>query len=143
MEAGYRVVTGICAVGRNPSLHPGDIRVVEAVDCPALRHIKNVVVFPLKGDRDVPGMCSGGDLDGDDFFVIWDPMLLPREWGHQPMNYTPPSPLEAKNEPTVESLKTFFVLFMKNNTLPLIAHAHLATADYEDEGPKHRKCKLD
>jgi len=31
---------------------------------------------------------------------------------------------------------------MKNDILPLIAHAHLATADYEAEGAKNWKCRL-
>ncbi|KAK3330950.1 RNA dependent RNA polymerase-domain-containing protein [Apodospora peruviana] len=136
----YKVITGLCLVGRNPSLHPGDVRVVNAVDVPALRHIRDVVVFPLKGDRDIPSMCSGGDLDGDDFFVIWDQNLIPPEWCHSPMDYTPPPPMQESNGPTAESLKAFFVLYMKNNTLPLIAHAHLATADYEDDSVKNGKC---
>lgn len=138
----YKVITGLCIVGRNPSLHPGDIRVVEAVDVPQLRGLKDVVVFPLKGDRDIPGMLSGGDLDGDDFFVIWDPKLLPSEWGHPPMNYTAPPPLVDSTVAMEKSLTAFFVLFMKNDRLPLIAHAHLATADSEPEGAKHRKCKI-
>jgi RNA-dependent RNA polymerase len=137
----YKVITGLCIVGRNPSLHPGDIRVVEAVDVPQLQHIRDVVVFPLNGDRDVPSMCSGGDLDGDDFFVIWDPKLLPTEWGHPPMNYTAPKPLAEKTSSASKSLASFFVLFMKNDRLPLIAHAHLATADSEIEGAKHQKCE--
>lgn len=136
----YKVVTGLCIVGRNPSLHPGDIRVVEAVDVPQLRHLRDVVVFPLQGDRDVPSMCSGGDLDGDDYFVIWDPRLLPAEWAHPPMNYSAPKPPVESRTSLAKSLAFFFVLFMKNDRLPLIAHAHLATADYEPEGAKHWKC---
>ncbi|KAK3336183.1 RNA dependent RNA polymerase-domain-containing protein [Cercophora scortea] len=136
----YKVMTGLCLVGRNPSLHPGDIRVVEAVDVPSLRHIRDVVVFPLTGDRDVPGMCSGGDLDGDDFFVIWDERLLPTEWCPPPMDYTPPEAVQEPGGPTADSLKSFFVLFMKNNNLPLIAHAHLATADFEKDGAKSENC---
>ncbi|KAK4102128.1 RdRP-domain-containing protein [Parathielavia hyrcaniae] len=136
----YKVITNLCVVGRNPSLHPGDIRVVEAVDNPKLRHLRDVVVFPLHGDRDIPSMCSGGDLDGDDFFVIWDPKLLPAEWSHPPMNYSAPKPLTESKASTAKSLASFFVLFMKNDRLPLIAHAHLATADYEVEGAKHKKC---
>lgn len=137
----YKVITGLCIVGRNPSLHPGDIRMVEAVDVPRLRHLRDVVVFPINGDRDVPSMCSGGDLDGDDFFVFWDPRLFPSEWSHPPMSYSAPKPLVEPTVPTSKSLASFFVLFMKNDRLPMIAHAHLATADYEVEGAKHRKCK--
>ncbi len=58
----YQVIEGICLVGRNPSLHPGDLRVVQAVDVPALHHLRDVVVFPARGERDIPSMCSGGDL---------------------------------------------------------------------------------
>ncbi|KAL2017036.1 hypothetical protein VTK56DRAFT_2648 [Thermocarpiscus australiensis] len=136
----YKVITGVCIVGRNPSLHPGDIRVVEAVDVPKLRHLRDVVVFPLIGDRDVPSMCSGGDLDGDDFFVIWDPRLIPPEWGHPPMDYSAPKPPIQPRAEVAHSLGSFFVMYMKNDKLPLIAHAHLATADREVEGAKHRKC---
>ncbi|EEY15962.1 RNA-dependent RNA polymerase [Verticillium alfalfae VaMs.102] len=86
----FNVIKGVCIVGRNPSLHPGDIRVVEAVDVPQLRHMKNVVVFPSTGDVDVPSMLSGGDLDGDDFFVIWDPDLIPPVWNFRPMDNAAP-----------------------------------------------------
>jgi len=36
----------------------------------------NVVVFSSKGDRPKADMMSGGDLDGDEFFVCWDSDLL-------------------------------------------------------------------
>jgi hypothetical protein len=64
------VPTGRCAVTRNPCFHPGDIRILKAVDKPELRHLKNVIVFSQKGDRDVPSQCSGGDLDGDEFTQV-------------------------------------------------------------------------
>lgn len=142
----FTVVTGLCIVGRNPSLHPGDIRVVEAVDVPALHHIRNAVVFPLNGDRDVPSMCSGGDLDGDDFFVMWDSNLIPprgRSWTYPPMDYCAPTPEQKDGAVTVKDLTDFFVLYMKNNSLPLIAHAHLGMADLcsEQGGAMTPKCK--
>ncbi|KAI7576279.1 RdRP-domain-containing protein, partial [Hortaea werneckii] len=65
----YKIVQGVCVLTRNPSLHPGDARVVQAVDVPALHHLKNCVVLPQTGDRDLASMCSGGDLDGDDYLV--------------------------------------------------------------------------
>ncbi|ORZ09851.1 RNA dependent RNA polymerase-domain-containing protein [Absidia repens] len=61
------VIKGECVVFRNPCFHPGDIRVVTAVDCPNLHHLKDVLVFSGVGYRDIPSMCSGGDLDGDDY----------------------------------------------------------------------------
>lgn len=62
-----RVITGDTVVFRNPCFHPGDIRVVKAVDYPQLHHLCDVLVFSSQGFRDIPSMCSGGDLDGDDY----------------------------------------------------------------------------
>lgn len=137
----FNVVEGICLVGRNPSLHPGDLRVVEAIDVPGLHHLRDVVVFPSKGERDVPSMCSGGDLDGDDYFVIWDEKLIPHEWNCEPMDYEGPAPREESKPVKVTDLMKFFVRFMKNDALPTIAHAHLAQSDFLDLGVKDPKCK--
>ncbi|KAI1185337.1 RNA dependent RNA polymerase-domain-containing protein, partial [Nemania serpens] len=136
----YMVVKGLCVVGRNPSLHPGDLRVVQAVDVPMLHHLRNIVVFPAKGDRDIPSMCSGGDLDGDDFFVIWDQNLIPPERNHPPMIHKPLQPLEIGRDVRPGDLIAFFVTYMKNDTLSTIAHAHLAQADQLEGGPKHPLC---
>ncbi|KAH9895515.1 RNA dependent RNA polymerase-domain-containing protein [Xylariomycetidae sp. FL2044] len=139
---GYTVITGVCVVGRNPSLHPGDIRVVEAVDVPELRHLRDVVVFPANGDRDIPSMCSGGDLDGDDFFVFWDPELIPppEEWNHRPMIHDTLKPKELNRNVEVDDLFSFFVTYMKNDSLSSIALAHLAKADALKKGPKDPMC---
>ncbi|KAK2047917.1 RNA dependent RNA polymerase [Colletotrichum somersetense] len=137
----YYCVTGVCIVGRNPSLHPGDIRVVEAVDVPALHHLKNVVVFPSIGDRDVPSMLSGGDLDGDDFFVIWNPDLIPPQWHQPPMNPVPSkAPVLKRGYVRVSDLRTFFVRYIQNDCLALVAIAHLALADQSQAGARDGKC---
>ncbi|RSM03201.1 hypothetical protein CEP52_007537 [Fusarium oligoseptatum] len=132
------IIHGVCIVGRNPSLHPGDIRVVEAVDCQKLHHIRDVVVFPATGDRPVPNMLSGGDLDGDDFFVIWEPSLMPKTWNYSPMDYTAPKPQELDRDVNVDDLRNFFVKYLKNDKLPLIATSHLGFAD--EFGPMSPKC---
>jgi hypothetical protein len=62
-----QIITGEVVVFRNPCFHPGDVRVVKAVDKEGLHHLMDVVVFPAKGHQDIPSMCSGGDLDGDDY----------------------------------------------------------------------------
>ncbi|KIW07479.1 uncharacterized protein PV09_01446 [Verruconis gallopava] len=137
----YEPVRGVCIVARNPSLHPGDIRVVHAVDVPQLHHIKNAIVFPQSGDRDISSMCSGGDLDGDDYLLIWDPELIPREWNHPPMDFTPAKPLSLSHKVTVDDITDFFVDYVKSDNLAFIATRHLALADYLDEGVKNEKCK--
>ncbi|OCK83137.1 RdRP-domain-containing protein [Lepidopterella palustris CBS 459.81] len=136
----YKVIEGICILARNPSLHPGDIRIVCAVDLPALHHLKNVVVLPQTGDRDISNMCSGGDLDGDDYLVMWDVDLLPQEINHPPMDYTPPPRAEIDRKVGVDDITTFFVTYMKNDSLGKIANAHLAQADFSDMGARDEKC---
>lgn len=136
-----QVVKGPMLLARNPSLHPGDIRVVRGVDVPQLRHLKDVVVFPQTGDRDIPSMCSGGDLDGDDFLVMWDSDLLSHDWNQAPMDYSPPDKIAINREITMNDITSFFVTYMKNDTLPSIAHAHVAQADFADDGVKNEKCE--
>ncbi|KAK6430725.1 hypothetical protein LTR95_013116 [Oleoguttula sp. CCFEE 5521] len=136
----FKIITGVCILARNPSLHPGDIRVVLAVDEPELRHLRNCVVLPQTGDRDIASMCSGGDLDGDDYLVIWDPALLPKEWNHAPMDYAASPPVVADGPVTVEDITSFFVTHMKNDTLSRIATAHRYLADKHEDGIKHENC---
>ena len=136
-----KVILGPILLARNPSLHPGDIRVVCGVNVPELHHLKDAVVLPQNGDRDLASMCSGGDLDGDNFLVIWDHDLLPEEWNHEPMNYSAPPPLHHVGEITVDDLTTFFVTYMKNDSLGRIAMAHRAWADFLKEGVKDERCE--
>jgi RNA-dependent RNA polymerase len=138
----YQVLEGMCLLARSPSLHPGDVRVVRAVNKPELQHLKNVVVFPQNGDRDIPGMCSGGDVDGDDYLIIWDQALLPREWNLAPMDFTPEKPAPLEREVVVRDVTNFFVQYIKNDNLPVIASAHLCWADHEQAGVKSQKCIL-
>ncbi|KAF2703960.1 RdRP-domain-containing protein [Pleomassaria siparia CBS 279.74] len=136
----YKVVEGVCILARNPSLHAGDIRVVRAVDVPALHHMKNVVVLPQTGDRDIANMCSGGDLDGDDYLVMWDTDFIPETINEPPMDFTPEKPQELDRPITVADMTDFFVKYMKNDSLAKIALAHLAQADLNPEGVNDEKC---
>ncbi|KAI0790029.1 RNA dependent RNA polymerase-domain-containing protein [Abortiporus biennis] len=116
------IVKGQCTIYRNPLLHPGDIRLVNAVDCPQLHHIHNVVVFSIKGERDLPNM------DGDFYSLIWDPRLLIKHV-HQPMNYASVKPRKSSSPVTIEDTKDHFVDFIMNDMLGRICNAHMALAD--------------
>ncbi|OLL21681.1 RNA-dependent RNA polymerase 1 [Neolecta irregularis DAH-3] len=142
-----RVIKGKCIVYRNPLLHPGDVRVVNAVHCEKLMHLRDVVVFPARGSQDIPSMCSGGDLDGDTFTVIWDPTLLPKIVNCEPMNSTSSEAVTETKEkrrrkkiPTVKELKMYFVQYIMNDNLGLIAHSHLALADAKPMGVFDEDC---
>ena len=60
---------------------PADLRLLTAADprvlSTELRKMTNVIVFPRCGAESEPSKMGGGDLDGDCFFIIWDPALIP------------------------------------------------------------------
>jgi hypothetical protein len=61
------LIRGNVMITRSPVHHPGDVQMANAVDVPVtspLRRLENCVVFSIRGDRPLPGMLSGGDLDG-------------------------------------------------------------------------------
>ncbi|OBS20006.1 hypothetical protein FPOA_11728 [Fusarium poae] len=62
---------------RNPCLHPGDWQKFKVVERPELDRLTDCIVFSTRGKRPAADMMSGGDLDGDTFFVCWDPDLIP------------------------------------------------------------------
>ena len=59
-----QVLEGPVLVFRNPCLHPGDLRLVEAVNLPELASYRNVVLFPATRSckSSLADQCSGGDL---------------------------------------------------------------------------------
>ena len=84
------VILGAANIYRNPCLDPGDLRIVQAVNRTELHEWPNVLLLPASKScqRSLSSECSGGDLDGDQFSIIWDDRLIPpthREF--QPVDY--------------------------------------------------------
>jgi RNA-dependent RNA polymerase len=50
-QVGGRVLTGRCALMRPDTMHPGQVEVVVAVDRAELRHLADVVVFPVRSAK--------------------------------------------------------------------------------------------
>lgn len=73
----YGYITGKVLVSRSPCGHPGDFRLLEAVRPPLGPQWKNCIVFPMAGRQPVADQMSGGDLDGDEFFITWNEELFP------------------------------------------------------------------
>lgn len=63
-------------VTRNPAYLASDIQLVRAVYRPELRHYKDLVLFPRKGQKPLASLLSGGDYDGDTVTIIWDPFIV-------------------------------------------------------------------
>ncbi|XP_076912251.1 RNA-dependent RNA polymerase 2-like [Bidens hawaiensis] len=141
MDEMTSVVMGKVVVTRNPCLHPGDVRVLDAVYEIALdeKDYKDCIVFPQKGERPHPNECSGGDLDGDLYFVSWDESLIPPRTV-DPMDYTGRRPRLTDHDVTLEEIGKFFVDYMTSDTLGGISNAHLVHADREPEKALSPKC---
>lgn len=63
-------------VARSPAHFISDIQKVKAVYKPALKGLKDVVVFSSKGDSPLAAKLSGGDYDGDTCWICWDPTIV-------------------------------------------------------------------
>ncbi|OBZ65419.1 putative RNA-dependent RNA polymerase 1 [Grifola frondosa] len=120
-------------VGRNPLYSTGDLRKLRAVYHPSLDHHRYCIVFSRKAPHSIPDTMSSGDLDGDEYFVTWDPTLIPHTEA-QPQNA--PQRCQRVNEPanydTVHDLKFNRLLGTMCNTWQIAAEStpELANAPY-------------
>ncbi|XP_077241138.1 putative RNA-dependent RNA polymerase 1 isoform X2 [Tasmannia lanceolata] len=133
------VVEGKVVVAKNPCLHPGDVRVLMAVNVPALHHMVDCVVFPQKGKRPHPNECSGSDLDGDIYFVSWDPELIPPRQ-IPPMEYTAAPSELLDHDVSIEEVEEYFTNYMVNDSLGVIANAHTVFADKKPNMAESEAC---
>ncbi|RWA08171.1 hypothetical protein EKO27_g6937 [Xylaria grammica] len=83
-------------VTRNPCLHPGDLQKFKLVHHPELSHLVDCIVFPICGKRPSADMMSGGDLDGDKFFVCWDEDLMPSKLSYPALYPAAREPISFK-----------------------------------------------
>ncbi|KAL7159077.1 hypothetical protein ABFS83_01G004700 [Erythranthe nasuta] len=135
------VIKGLVAIAKNPCLHPGDVRILEAVDCPGLHHLYDCLIFPQKGERPHTNEASGSDLDGDLYFVTWDENLMPpskRSW--TPMEYAPGEVKQLPREVKHTDIIEFFTKNMVNESLGAICNAHVVHADSSEYGALDEKC---
>lgn len=127
-------------VHRSPCHHPGDIRVLRCrSDVPdELRRLKDCVVFPSNGPRPHPDECTGGDLDGDVFVVIWDERLIPeKDRVQEPMSFEADDPAAAPDEYQSTDdlcLIDFYINSIRDDILGIASNAHLALCDKSEQG---------
>lgn len=134
-----QVLTGRVIVTKNPCIHPGDIRLLEAVNVPALSHIRDCVVFPQIGKRPHPNEMAGSDLDGDEYSVIWyEPLLFKRN--DDPMDFYSSEAVEKEGTVQVEDMVDFMCTYIVNDIVGLMGSAHLAWADLLKMGVKSQRC---
>ncbi|VAI60597.1 unnamed protein product [Triticum turgidum subsp. durum] len=106
------VVTGKVIVAKNPCLHPGDIRILEAVYTPVLDHMVNCVVFPQQGPRQQ-------NLISVIMFLFG---TRNQQW-------------KIKQE-----VHEYFANYIVNESLGIIANAHVVFADRESLKAESTPC---
>nr|CAB3477261.1 unnamed protein product [Digitaria exilis] len=134
-------IVGTIVMAKNPCLHPGDVRILEAVDVPELHHLVDCLVFPKNGERPHANEASGSDLDGDLYFVTWDEKLIPpgkKSWN--PMDYTPAEAKQLPRQVLQHDIVDFFLKNMVNEKLGPISNAHVVHADISEYGAMDEKC---
>ncbi|XP_042910269.1 uncharacterized protein [Parasteatoda tepidariorum] len=134
------VLTETIVVTKNPCMHPGDVRKLEAVDVPELRHIKDCIVFPAHGPRPHPDEMAGSDLDGDEYVIIWHPDLIFQRDNCKPMNYPPNEEKKHVGTITVREMVNFLSKYIQNDNIGVMANAYLAWADWHNRGIFSKVC---
>jgi hypothetical protein len=120
-------------VTRGLALHPGDVQLAEGVmpppDSPLLA-LSNCVCFNQKGAKNLPSKLSGGDLDGDRYYIMWDQNCRPQRY-FAPANYLRQKPDELDRPVERDDMTDFFLKFMETDQLGRIAVLHRVLADWE------------
>ncbi|KAL8961899.1 MAG: hypothetical protein Q9193_001615 [Seirophora villosa] len=77
-------------VARLPAALPSDVRKVRANFKMELKSYRDVIVFPSKGSNSLASLLSGGDYDGDQAWVCWEPSIV-KPFQNSPIVASPPS----------------------------------------------------
>ena len=129
-DGSQTVLEGPIAITKNPCHHPGDLRVLHAVDHSRLHHLYDVLVFPQQGFRPHASEISGSDLDGDEYTVIWDSDLVPTSENPPAFDYDAgpaPAPLDrvVRREDRLEVIQRI----CEQDNLGRLSIIHLVLAD--------------
>ena len=151
-DQGFKYLQGGVLVTRSPTVHPGDIRRLKAVDIPELQHIVNVIVFSTRGSRPEQDKMSSGDLDGDEYWIWWrkeiveqfkesDPdgsedindifesLIIQQRFHDILFGQIDNDNLNLETEILREDWIVNFIEFMKNDKLGIVADLHAQIAD--------------
>ena len=150
-------------VTKNPCLHPGDIKILKAVNNEKVKqnlsHMINVIVFSAledeKDTRPIQNQISGGDLDGDIYYVSWNKDIIDGIVKRNVPSQEDPKYPQQNNNKEVNNNKIMnntismndvilsHINTMKNDLVPLISNLYLAHADNDlIHGPFNEKCKM-
>ncbi|KAH7868663.1 RNA dependent RNA polymerase-domain-containing protein [Lentinula edodes] len=144
-----KYLSGPCLVSRSPSIHPGDIQLVNAIfpkATSALRRgpLPNTIVFSTTGDRPVPSALGGGDLDGDEYDII--PLdILPKfrisqSQIQKPSLYKPAVRRELIRHCTLLDVAEFVMQYILSDAIGQVALTWRVLADSSPRGILDNEC---
>jgi len=131
---------------RSPSLHPGDIKILTAVNNPFLGHMINVIVFSKRGKRPIFNKLSGGDLDGDRYFISYNDDITNniKDTNCESLDDSKYSENNNNNiktdKITIEDSINCMVKATSNNLIGQLCDTHLSFADESSLKAKDLKC---
>ncbi|CAF3568479.1 unnamed protein product [Rotaria sp. Silwood1] len=137
----FHVVTGTIIVTKNPCLWPGDFRRLTAVRNDKLEEcMRDVIVFPTKGERPHSNEISGSDLDGDQYWVYWGDRLR-IEKPVEPLSYTGAKKSEVPSITSDIIIEHIIKSFGASIILGMIANTHTVVADKHSQHSFSDECK--
>ncbi|KAF8973725.1 RNA dependent RNA polymerase-domain-containing protein [Flammula alnicola] len=122
---------GPVLISRSPTIHPGDVMIVNAIgrpqpgSCFHAEPLPNTVVFSVLGERPVPSCLGGGDLDGD--------VVRPRRQ-HPPADYDPAPKKMVDHPSTMADVANFVMEYINSDVVGVVAINWLIIADQSGEG---------
>ena len=141
-----KVLNQKITVYRSPSLYPGDIKILTAVNKPELSHMINVIVFSKKGKRPTFNKLSGGDLDGDRYFILFNDYITTniKDTNCSPLE-DPKYSIKSNNNQinkkiTIDDTINCMITSVQNDLVGLICDNHMALADNSDLKAKDPRC---
>lgn len=142
------IIKGRVVVTKNPCMYQGDIQICNAISHPKLKKYVNVVVFPKLTIRPIQQLISDGDLDGDIFYVSWNPDIINniQKKNLKSMDYIQIEIGGFEEDPNKENMDiverdmiiSFFCSYLQNDILGTICNRHLGFAD--QNGPDSPEC---
>jgi RNA-dependent RNA polymerase len=93
-----------------------------------------VILFSAKGDRPEPEMLSGGDCDGDVYWICWEPEFLDNFNQHSPNEPKPKNTKIVKQtlsppDMSSEDCQENFLEFLKIDFIGIVANLHSKLSD--------------
>lgn len=88
------MIEGEALIARYPCKVPSDFQRVKIVNRPELSRFVNIILLPIVGNRSLASFLSGGDYDGDQVVIIWQPEILDK-WRDNPSNLMFANPPEG------------------------------------------------